>query len=267
MFILFIFGGGNVANRKRSELNNNKAVNVPEVLTYSEQMQEIFIDLYEQWQVSNKTKRERFETIDAIFERMYKQLFKPDTTTQNNCHSKLKTYDVNTIESILDTYIELCKVYGGCIKYITFCNMTGISYDTIWLWHKSNNTKGYIFYLNQNDIDIENNTQYIYINNNSNVIDNINNNNCRHIDKDRLSCLRFDCYKKIQEHMNASNDNGLNASDTGVIVIANNSTDIPKQWDAKRQIVAEQVKQIASAQQLPRFELTEKHTQFITKNE
>lgn len=239
--------------RTNQHNNISQQNNSVEVLSYSEQMQEMFIDLYDEWQVANKTKRDKYDAIDAIFERMYKPIFKPNAGTQNNCHSKLKTYDVNTIEDVLNTYIELCKVYGGCIKYITFCNMTGLAYETIRLWNRRNNTNGYIFYLNQTDKEQEDSIQYIYINNNSNVINNINDNNSRNIEQDRLSRLRFDVYKKIQEHMNASNDNGLNSSDMGMLAIANNSTDINKQWDVKRQIQAEQIKQIATAGQLPVF--------------
>lgn len=235
------------AGRKQQNIDHNTADNV-EVLSYAEQLEEYFLSFYEQLNVAEMTKKEKYNAIDAIFYKIYPLLFKPDTPQMNNCRSKLRTYDIQTIESVLDKYIELCKIYGGYVKHITFCKLIGITFSCIDNWHRKNNTDGYIFTLNQNESDEENRSQYIYIDN-IDDIDNLNKPNWM-IEGDRLSRQRFDVYKKIQEELQAYNDNALASSDNGNIVLANNSVEVGRLYEPRRMIQQEQIKQALSLNDL-----------------
>ena len=138
-----------------------------DVLSLAELTEIAFKDMYIDLDVENAPEKRKADIIDSIWSDIYKDVFEPgkNDTTFNNCKSKLKTWDVESVESVVDVFIKLNKRYGGVIKYNQFSNLTGINRFTIDLWHKANSTNGYIFMLPQNDIDMECNNIYI-INNN-----------------------------------------------------------------------------------------------------
>ena len=260
----FIFGGGNMArtNNNRSEQNN-----ACEVLSYAEQVEELFLDLYAQYDVANAPEKKRANIIDTFWKDIYNQY---------NLKSKIKPYDVNTIESIIDVFVMLCNRYGGVILIDSFCNLIGYSRSIVYLWNQKNTSNRYIFTLTDNDIQEEYNNN-IYINYSidydNNIIECINNNNNIYINKDNekasvLTSWRLDVVKKLREEEQKQSKLHLSNSDIGMIFRSNNEDELGLKYDAKRTIEQEQIKQIATAGQLPVFnKLSENNTQFITKNE
>lgn len=278
----------------RTNNNRSQQNNAVEVLSYAEQVQEEFMQLYMQYDVANAPEKRKNEIIDSFWSDIYKQVFKPDRPQNNNCKSRLLVYDVENVQEVVEMYINLCKRYGGVIKYNQFSNLTGIHRDTLYRWHKYNTTGRYIFTLNDTQykedsdvimyINIDNSiveykskdifdTNIIYNNTDNNICDsnnNIYNNIKANSNQDRhvLSRRRYDVIKKLQEEMQDSNTNQLSNDTMGAAIRANNEEELGKLYEPKRMIQAEQIKQIATAGQLPMFnKLSENDTQFITKNE
>ena len=312
----------------RTQKKQSDQVNI-EVLSYAEQVENEFMSLYMQYDVANAPEKRKNEIIDSFWSDIYKAVFKPDKPQINQCNSKLQPWNIKELNEVLELYINLCKRFGGVIKYYQFCKLVGYNRYTIDLWHKANINNRTIFLLNDADIeeeykvngsiyilynnntdnmkriykndissvyviddikkdinniynnsititDILNNSDYIKgFNNynivNNNMLNNTDNSNINNIDidklRDKLSRTRLDVKKKLNAEMQDSNTNQLSNDTMGAAIRANNEEELGKLYEPKRMIQAEQVKQIASAGQLPRFELTEKHTQFITKNE
>ena len=219
---------------KKTETQQNNAV---EVLSYAEQVEQLFLDLYAQYDVANAPEKKRANIIDTFWKDIYNQLFKPDTKQNNNLKSKIKPYDVNTIESILDTFVMLCNRYGGVILIDSFCNLIGYSRSTVYLWNQKNTSNRY-------------------------KDDNMSE------EEKVLSRLRYDVVKKLREEEQKQSKLHLSNSDIGMIFRSNNEDELGLKYDAKRTIEQEQIKQIATAGQLPMFnKLSENDTQFIAKTD
>ena len=237
--------------KRKVGIDSDQQGSAPEVLSYAEQVEELFLSYYEQYNIAEMAKKEKYNAIDAIFYKIYDILFKPDTPQINNCKSKLRTYDIQTIESVLDKYIELCKLYGGYVKHITFCRLIGITFSCIDNWHRKNHTNGYIFTLDPNDAADENKNQYIFVDRLGDI-ESLSKPNWM-IEGDRLSRTRFDIYKKIQEELQTYNDNALASSDMGNVVLANNSEEVGRLYEPKRMIQHEQIRQALSVSELPKL--------------
>ena len=151
-------------SKKNKQVNNADQV---EVLTYPEQIESIFLDLYAKYDVANAPEKKRANIIDTFWKDIYIQLFKPDTPQYNNCKSKIKPYDIPTIESILNTFVKLCNRYNGVVLIDSFCDLIGYSRNAVYMWNKANNSNNYIFTLDPNIDDVEENILYIYVNDNS----------------------------------------------------------------------------------------------------
>ena len=263
-----------MAKRKASGTDQQSA---PEVLSYAEQVEECFLELYQRYDVANAPEKRKNEIIDSFWSDIYKQVFKPGTPQYNNCKSKLYVYDVENMQEVVEMYINLCKRFGGVIKFNQFANLTGIHRDTLYRWHKYNTTGKYIFVLNdtqyQEDSSI---VMYVAIDNSiveyktkdvfncegnailenigGNIYDNIqaNSNQDRHI----LSRQRYDVIKKLQEEMQDSNTNQLSNDTMGAAIRANNEEELGKLYEPKRMIQHEQIKQALSVSDLPRLSST-----------
>lgn len=267
----------------RTNNNRSQQNNAVEVLSYAEQIEELFLDLYTQYDVANAPEKRKSFIVNSFWKDIYKQIFKPDKPQLNNCKSIIKPYDINNIESILDMYISLCDRYNGTVLIDPFCDLIGYNRQTVYLWNHNNNSNRYVFTLTDDIIKQENDNIIIYIDNNDEV-NILNNNNINDIDsirmynnryknnmseKDKLlSSLRFDIVKKIRDVEQTRSKLHLSNSDIGMIFRSNNEDELGLKYDAKRTIEQEQIKQIATAGQLPVFnKLSENDTQFITKNE
>lgn len=251
-------------SRKTGSQENNAV----EVLSYAEQVEELFLDLYMKYDVANAPEKRKPFIVNSFWKDIYKQIFKPDKPQLNNCKSIIKPYDINNIESILDMYISLCDRYNGTVLIEPFCDLIGFNRYTVYLWNKNNNSNRYIFTLTDDIIKQENDNIIIYIDNNDNV-NILNNNNIDNIDsirlfnnryksnmseKDKLlSSLRFDVVKKIRDVEQTRSKLHLSNSDIGMIFRSNNEDELGLKYDAKRTIEQEQIKQIATAGQLPVF--------------
>lgn len=204
-----------------------------------------FMSMYQSEGIADAPPRRQPDMIDSIWEDIYEVVFKPtgDDIRYNNIKSKLIPYRVDDVEAVVKMFIKLNRRYGGVIKYNTFSELTGISRYTIDLWHKANNTNGYIFSLSDKDIREECNNIYI-INKGGNDVDYIKyNGNLPNQYKDKLSCIRFDVKKKLQEAMQDSNTNGLSLDSMGHMARANNDEDLGKLYDPKKMLLQAEIKQ------------------------
>lgn len=265
------------AGRKQQNIGNNTADGV-EVLSYAEQVQECFMELYTQYDVANAPEKRKNEIIDSFWSDIYKQVFKPDRPQNNNCKSRLLVYDVENVQEVVEMYINLCKRFGGVIKFNQFANLTGIHRDTLYRWHKYNTSGKYVFMLNdtqyQEDssvlmyINIDNSiveykskdifncdNNIIYTDTDNNICDSSNNiyNNIKansNQDRHILSRQRYDVIKKLQEEMQDSNTNQLSNDTMGAAIRANNEEELGKLYEPKRMIQHEQIKQALSLNDL-----------------
>lgn len=273
-------------NKQNTEYNAADSV---EVLSYAEQVQECFLELYTQYDVANAPEKRKNEIIDSFWSDIYKQVFKPDRPQNNNCKSRLLVYDVENVQEVVEMYINLCKRFGGVIKFNQFANLTGIHRDTLYRWHKYNTSGKYIFMLNDTQYQ-EDSKVTLFINFNSNVYQCSSNdiykgvetvkpihihndlvvdsdaeqlersyNNACALDniksmnaheRDRLSYQRYDVIKKLQEEMQDSNTNQLSNDTMGAAIRANNEEELGKLYEPKRMIQHEQIKQALSLNDL-----------------
>lgn len=234
-----------------------------DLLTLAEQAEEEFLRLYDTMCWETVSERKRADVIDSFWGDIYKAVFKPspEVAKINNCNSKLKTYDVEEVQEVVEMFIKLCKRYGGNIKINQFANMTGIHRSTLWLWNDKNNSSGYIFSLDNTSINEEQNS-IIYIlkeNNNVDVIYNgnnksFNNYNCNGVgNTEYLSTLRFDVVKKLREEMQDANTNGLSNDTMGHAIRANNEEELGKLYEPKRMIQQAAIKSALPAAELPKL--------------
>lgn len=266
-------------NMAKSATNNKQFNNVSvsaadnvEVLSYAEQVESLFLEMYEKYNVATAPDKKKANIVDSFWKDIYNIVFKPDAPQYNNCKSKIKPYDIPTIESIVNVFIKLCNRYNGVILIDSFCDLIGYSRNAVYMWNNVNKSNNYIFTIDPNIKDIDDNILYIYVNNNS--VNCIKDNNNRYKDSNMseedklLSRLRYDVVKKLREEEQKQSKLHLSNSDIGMIFRSNNEDELGLKYDAKRTIEQEQIKQIATAGQLPVFnKLSESDTQFIAKNE
>lgn len=227
-----------------------------EVLSLAELTELAFKDLYIKYNIADAPEKRRADIIDSLWGDIYKTVFKPgdDEIRVNNCKSKLKPWNVEEVEEVCNIFIKLNKRYGGVIKYNQFSNLTGINRYTLYLWHKNNNTNGYIFSLNSTAIDEEQRTTiYILNNNNVDVVYNGNFGRDRESNTKYLSSLRFDVIKKLQEEMQDANTNGLSNDTMGQIMRANNEEELGKLYEPKRIMQTATARAVLTAAELPRL--------------
>lgn len=225
-----------------------------ELLTFADMTKIVFEELYAELDVANAPEKRKADIIDSIWPEIYDRIFKPtpDEILYNNGKSKLIPYMVEDVEAVCRMFIILNRRYGGVIKYNTFSELTGIHRDTIDRWHKANTTRGYIFNLSDNDLKDEYNNIYILYKGNDNY--NITyRGNGKDVDNNKLSSIRYDVKKKLQEAMQDSNTNGLSNDTMGHALRANNEDELGKLYEPRRMVQQEQIKRVLTAQELPKL--------------
>lgn len=282
-----------MARKKQTEIKQVDAREDVEVLSFAEQVEECFLEMYDRYDVANAPEKRKNEIIDSFWTDIYKQVFKPDKPQLNNCKSLMMVYDVENVQEVVEMYINLCKRFGGVIKYNQFANLTGIHRDTLYRWHKYNTSGKYVFDLNDSQYTEDSSTtMYVTINNsvveyksndifNGNTdntsidiihndirdndnniynsagvyIDNLYNNSTMNGNKERelLSRKRYDVIKKLQEEMQDSNTNQLSNDTMGAAIRANNEEELGKLYEPKRMIQHEQIKQALGVNDLPKL--------------
>lgn len=225
-----------------------------EVLTLAQLTEIEFLKLYDELHVSDAPEKRKADIIDSFWNDIYNIVFRPgiNDIRFNNCKSRLLTYNVHDVEDVCNMFIKLNKRYGGVIKFNQFSNLTGINRYTLYLWHKANNTNGYIFNLSKSDMDLEYNNIYIINNGNNNVNYIYYNGNGKDSGSDELSTLRFDVIKKLQEEMQDSNTNGLSNDTMGQALRANNEDELGKLYEPRRMVQREQIRQTLTAADIRR---------------
>lgn len=242
-----------------------------EVMSLADLAELEFMRLYSVYDIANAPEKRKADIIDSLWPDIYKAVFKPGAgdVRFNNTKSKLKTYDVAEVEEVVNKFIVLNKRYGGVIKFNQFANMTGINRYTLYLWHKANNTNGYIFNLNNNDMEEENKYIYIICDNEKNTGDiavkEYRGNASKLLNGNILTSKRFDVIKKLQEEMQDSNTNGLSNDTMGQALRANNEDELGKLYEPRRMIQHEQIRVAISANELPK--LSDNSTQLLPDNQ
>ena len=252
-----------MAKRKVSGTDQQRE---PEVLSYAEQVEECFLELYRQYNVASAPERRKASILDSFWKTIYRKVFEPGKNQVNNCNSKMLPWDVEQVEDVADMYIDICNRYGGVIKYNQFCKLVGYSRYTVDLWHKANKTNRYTFLLNVDMLDseiltddirdiilrIDDDTYALVPQSKLTgiIVDNVNNNNPR---RDILSRRRFDVKKKLQREMQDSNTNQLSNDTMGAAIRANNEEELGKLYEPKRMIQHEQIRQALSVSELPKL--------------
>lgn len=206
-----------------------------EIVSLAELTEIEFMRLYKELSVEEAPERRKADIVDTIWPDIYDLVFKPSTEDirYNNCKSKLVPYMVEDVEAVCRMFIKLNKRYGGVIKFNQFANLTGISRYTLDLWHKANKTNGYIFNLSDSDAQSECNNIYI-IHDGDVSVEYKGNNRYTLQTNDKLSTIRFDVKKKLQEEMQDSNTNGLSNDTMGHAMRANNEDELGKMYEPRR---------------------------------
>lgn len=225
-----------------------------QIISFAEQVEQEFLRLYQAYDVAAAPERRKADIIDSFWTDIYKLVFKPDLNeiSYNNCKSKLLAYKVDDMEDVVNIYINLCRRYGGVIKFNSFCELTGYHRYTLDLWSKCNHGNGYIFTMSDNDLKSELNNIYIIYNNG--VVEYHGNS-----DKDSegmrtgLSSTRFDVKKKLREAMQDGNTNGLSNDTMGHAMRANNEDELGKLYEPRRMVQQEQIKRVLSVSELPKL--------------
>jgi len=216
-----------------------------EVLGFSELTRIEFLKLYQEYDIANAPERKKADMIDAILEDIYDLVFRPldGDIRYNNLKSRLLPYKIDEVESVTKMLIKLNRLYGGVIKFNQFSDLTGINRYTIDLWSKANHISEYIVNLSDGGISDEYNNLYIINKGNGDI--EYRGNNIHNIGKvnNKLSTLRFDVKKKMQQAMQDSNTNALSNDTMGQITRANNERELGKVYQPRNMIIQEQVKQ------------------------
>jgi hypothetical protein len=216
------------------------------IVTFSEQVEAEFLRLYEKYKVAEAPERRRADIIDSFWSDIYKLVFQPlpDEIRHNNLKSRLKPSNVFEVEEVTQMYINLCKRYGGVVKFNQFANLTGFNRYTLYLWHNDNTSGNYIFNLSDNAMREEYKVLYIIINGDSVEYVDYNKYYNNHSENGGgLNKARFDVIKKLQEEMQDSNTNGLSCDTMGHSVRANNEQELGKLYEPRRMVTQEQIKQ------------------------
>lgn len=258
-----------MARRKAVDTDGMQREEKPEVLSYAEQVEECFLELYKRYDVANAPEKRKASILDSFWKTIYKQVFEPDKNQINNCNSKMLPWDIEQVEDVTDMYVDICNRYGGVIKFNQFCKLVGYSRYTVDLWYKSNRTNRYTFLLNVNLLDSEiltddirdmilriDEDEYALMPQRKVteiIVDNVNNNNPR---RHLLSRRRFDIKKKLRQEMQDSNTNQLSNDTMGAAIRANNEEELGKLYEPKRMIQHEQIRQALSVADLPRLSST-----------
>lgn len=157
----------------------------------------------------------------AAFGYVYRKLFKPDENTRRKYgrKSKLDYDDALALEEVIETYGNIVKSYNIVATQNMFCDMTGISRDTLNSW-RNGNTKAYVYYDDNNNIirDI----QEYKLNNRGEYT--------------KLpSSSHSDLAKKVKEFSEVTAYNVLNDFQNGQMMNANNSREAGMEYNSKRE--------------------------------
>lgn len=181
-------------------------------------------------------KRVEMNLYHAAFGYVYKKLFKPDENTRRKYgrKSKLDYDDAIALEEVIDTYGNIVKAYNIKATQDMFCDMVGISRDTLHSW-RSGNTRAYVYYDNNNNIirDI----QEYKLNNRGEY-------------RRELGSSHSDLAEKVKRLSEITAYNGLNDTPVGQITHANNASEAGMEYNRKREVERIESAHIRSSSEL-----------------
>lgn len=222
-----------------------------EVVSFADQVEAEFTRLYQQYRIADAPERRVPDMIDAIWPKIYKKIFELDESgSWINCsHTRLRTWRYLDVESVCDTYINLCRVYGGKIKLNSFCELTGIHRYTLDLWHEKNINNTDVFELSMKDIEKEY-KDTVYIFNNINGEDIVRRPEWHEM---KLSTKRIDVRKKIVAAAREQSRNARSIDTVGNIQMSNNDEELGFLYDTKRDFRKESIRQALTVDDLPKL--------------
>lgn len=222
-----------------------------EVVSFADQVEAEFTRLYQQYRIADAPERRVPDMIDAIWPKIYKKIFELDESESwiNCSHTRLRTWRYLDVESVCDTYINLCRVYGGKIKLNSFCELTGIHRYTLDLWHEKNINNTNVFELSEKDIEKEY-KDTVYIFNNINGEDIVRRPEWHEM---KLSTKRIDVRKKIVAAAREQSRNARSIDTVGNIQMSNNDEELGFLYDTKRDFRKESIRQALTVDDLPKL--------------
>lgn len=238
------------------------------ILSFADQVEEEFIRLYNELGVKDAPAKRQPDMIDEIFKKIYHIVFYPKNgeVCYNGTKSRLRTYDVQSIEEITEKIISLNRIYGGVIKFIQFSDMTGIFPQTLFNWEKANHTSGYVFKISRADNEQEYNNIFIYnapggaVRYAGNWVKNEKYN-------DELSLMRFDVKKKMREAMQASATNATSLDTMGYMSRLNNEPELGRLYEPRKMVLEAQTRRMVTDAELIKLgELSNNGTQLEDKS-
>jgi hypothetical protein len=77
--------------------------------------------------------------VNYCLRQVYNKLFKPDKPLYNNQKSKINYDNIDVLQIIASTFIDICSMYNKSLGLVSFSYLTGISTDTLNEWSRGDN--------------------------------------------------------------------------------------------------------------------------------
>lgn len=201
---------------------------VGDQVIYENQIESLLIKYFEDRDIDINKDNIKQTKFKAAFISIYNTLFKPDFETAKNkhCTCNIDYNDVDTINNLVDTFINLCYEYNIIPSKDNFYRMTGITEMTLDAW-RSGEHKAKIYYDLQGN-RIKNIQCY-----------KIHHGDEGYIEKDTDVFIKL--VIKIEKALKDYYRSNLTESTVGQITIANNDEDVGllyAQKEAKAKAVA-----------------------------
>lgn len=181
-------------------------------VVYRDQIESLFHQYFSDRNIDIETTRVHPDKFNNCWSYIYKTLFKPDIFTKriNNRNSKIDYSNIDTLNDICDTYIDLCEEYCIPARQYGFSKLTGISTDTLNMWD-TGKSRGYLYYT-LDGVEIKNINDWIA--------------NGKTDYRRVASSAYSDLVKKIKRSLQAHTQGDLDQTPVGQITLANNDEEV-----------------------------------------
>lgn len=185
----------------------------------------------------NAYKAVPMNVFQGAFRYVYKKLFKePDEGTRYNTHSKIDYNNATQLKQIVDIYGDLVMQYDIKATQSMFCELTGLTRETLRTW-ENGSSRAYVYKDLEGNVILD--IQEYILNNKGEYIQ-------------EPSTTYSDLVKKIKSFSHDSAYNGLNDTPVGQITHANNSKEAGMEYNRKREAETVQAK-LLMASELPKL--------------
>jgi hypothetical protein len=87
--------------------------------------------------IQNKPRYITHNQINYCLRFVYEQLFKPDKPLYNNQKSKINYDDIEQLQIIANTFLDICMIYNKSLGLMSFSYLSGIAPETLAAWSVS----------------------------------------------------------------------------------------------------------------------------------